>query len=181
MRTLQGQTAAKPPWELALILNPASDSVLARQLVEDLHSLYSYDSVRGYVPKAGGDSRPEDQASIVELQSENDSATSATFPIGANLGNFVGGHWAWDPVPVPKEDDETNREIVSERQFALRTPGNNPFLISYVIKDRPGVQTPTSSIDTFEYNLENNPQDRIFLLARHKTHKRRHAELASPE
>lgn len=164
MRTLQGQPGAKPPWDLALILNPASDSVLARQLVEDLHSLYRYKS-GSYVPRAGGDSRPEDQPSIVELQSENDSATSATFPIGANLGNFVGGHWAWDPVPVPKEDDETNREIVSERQFALKTPGNNPYLISYVIKERPDVRDPDSTADAFEYNLENNPQDRIFFTS----------------
>jgi pimeloyl-ACP methyl ester carboxylesterase len=165
IRTLQGQTAAKPPWDLTLILNPASDSVLARQLVEDLHSLYKYDRVRGYVPRAGGDPRPEDQPTIVELQSENDSATGATFPIGSTLGNFVGGHWAWDPVPVPKEDDETNREIVSERQFALTTPGNNPFPINYVIKDRPDVAKPTSNMDAFEYNLENNPEERIFFTS----------------
>jgi hypothetical protein len=165
MRTLQGQTAAKPPWDLALILNPASDSVLARQLVEDLHGLYRYDSARGYVPRAGGDARPEDQPTIVELQSDNDSATSGTFPIGAGLGNFVGGHWAWDPVPVPKEDDGTNREIVSEREFALRTPGNNRFLVNYVITDCPNAKLPNSSADAFEYNLENNLRDRIFFTS----------------
>ncbi|HEY4782092.1 MAG TPA: hypothetical protein VIH54_09765, partial [Chthoniobacterales bacterium] len=42
LRTLQGQKV-KPPWDLALILNPASDSVLVRQLVRDLESLYRYD------------------------------------------------------------------------------------------------------------------------------------------
>jgi pimeloyl-ACP methyl ester carboxylesterase len=174
MRTLQGQTVAKPPWDLALILNPASDSVLARQLVEDLHSLYSYDAGR-YLPRAGGQSRPEDQPTIVELQSENDTATGGTFPIGTSLGNFVGGHWAWDPVPVPKEDDKTNREIISERQFALKTPGNNPLLISYVIEERPKIPKPQTKADAFEYNLENNPQNRIFF-----TSARQDAESTTP-
>jgi pimeloyl-ACP methyl ester carboxylesterase len=42
LRTLQGQKNVKPPWDLALMLNPASDSVLTRQLVSDLQSLYAY-------------------------------------------------------------------------------------------------------------------------------------------
>jgi hypothetical protein len=41
LRTLQGQKV-RPPWDLALMLNPASDSVLARQLVSDLYNLYNY-------------------------------------------------------------------------------------------------------------------------------------------
>lgn len=51
MRTLQGQNV-RPPWDLALILNPASDAVLARQLVASLDSLYRYDPhSRSHNPK----------------------------------------------------------------------------------------------------------------------------------
>jgi hypothetical protein len=101
LRTLQGQKV-KPPWDLALILNPGSDSVLVRQLVRDLESLYRYDPrpvpdsplkwAGRYEPRSGGDPISENQPMIVELQSENDSATGLTFPIGSSLGVFVGGH-----------------------------------------------------------------------------------------
>jgi hypothetical protein len=100
LRTLQGQQV-KPPWDLALILNPASDSVLVRQLVRDLESLYRYDPrpvpdsplkwAGRYEPRSGGDPISENQPTIVELQSENDSATGLTFPIGSSLGVFVAG------------------------------------------------------------------------------------------
>ena len=143
LRTLQGQKV-KPPWDLALILNPASDSVLVRQLVRDLESLYRYDPrpvpdsplkwAGRYEPRSGGNPISENQPTIVELQSENDSATGLTFPIGSSLGVLVGGHWTWNRVAVPGEsNDPKPRAIVSEREFYLRTPGNSRYLINYVV------------------------------------------------
>jgi hypothetical protein len=164
LRTLQGQKV-RPPWDLALMLNPASDSVLTRQLVSDLHDLYDYspEPVLGnplnwgghFVPKSGGDPIAESQPTVVELQSENDTATGTVFPIGSNAGVIVNGHWAWNQVAVPR-----TRELVSERDFYLSTPGNDNYLVNYEIVRAPG-SFPGNS-DAFEYNLENNPVGGIF-------------------
>jgi pimeloyl-ACP methyl ester carboxylesterase len=171
LRTLQGQNV-KPPWDLALILNPASDSVLARQLVRDLESLYRYDPrpvpdsplkwAGRYEPRSGGNPISENQPTIVELQSENDSATGLTFPIGSSLGVFVGGHWTWNQVAVPGgSTDPKPRAIVSEREFYLSTPGNSRYLINYVVAPWKVPEFPQGS-DAFDYNLQNNSEDGVF-------------------
>jgi pimeloyl-ACP methyl ester carboxylesterase len=171
LRTLQGQKV-KPPWDLALILNPASDSVLVRQLVRDLESLYRYDPrpvpdsplkwAGRYEPRSGGDPISENQPTIVELQSENDSATGLTFPIGSSLGVFLGGHWAWNRVAVPGGSTDPNpRAIISEREFYLHTPGNSRYLINYVVSPWKVLEFPKES-DAFDYNLQNNSEDGVF-------------------
>jgi pimeloyl-ACP methyl ester carboxylesterase len=163
VRTLQGQNV-KPPWDLALILNPASDAVLARQLVASLDSLYRYDPhSRKYVPRDGRDtSLDENQPTVVELQADNDRATGLTFPLGSKLGSMIGGHWAWDKVPVPGWNaDGSPRAVISERQFSLTTPGNNRYLVNYAITPI-DAQKPVGSPDAFDYDLLHNPKDRVF-------------------
>jgi pimeloyl-ACP methyl ester carboxylesterase len=167
LRTLQGQKV-KPPWDLAVMLNPASDSVLARQLVSDLYNLYDYypDPVPGnplhwggyFKPKSGGEPIPESQPTVVELQSENDTATGRVFPIGSKLGVVVDGHWSWNQVQVPR-----TRRMVSERDFYLSTPGNDPYLVNYEIVRSSG--TFPGDWDAFDYNLENNPVGGIFFTS----------------
>ena len=161
LRTLQGQNI-RPPWDLALILNPASDSILARQLVVSLNDLYTYDNRRGYVPRSGGKAVAENQPTIVELQSDNDSATGVTFPLGSSLGKIIGGRWAWNEVPVPGfKADGTPRDVISERDFYLSTPGNNRYLINYVITPYTA-QIPSHASDAFDLNLLNNSKERVF-------------------
>jgi hypothetical protein len=166
MRTLQGQKV-RPPWDLALMLNPASDSVLTRQLVSDLSHLYDYDSspIPGdplhwgghFVPKSGGTPIAESQPTVVELQSENDTATGTVFPIGSKLG--VGhGHWSWNQVAVPR-----TQEAVSESEFYLSTPGNDSYLVNYEIVRSQA--TFSGNSDAFDYNLENNPVGGIFFTS----------------
>jgi hypothetical protein len=159
LRTLQGQKV-KPPWDLALMLNPASDSVLARQLISDLSHLYDYDSRPvsddplhwggHFVPKSGGAPIAESQPTVVELQSENDTATGTVFPIGSKLGVVVNGHWSWNQVAVPR-----TLEAVSEREFYQSTPGNDSYLVNYEIVRSQA--TFSGNSDAFDYNLENNP------------------------
>jgi pimeloyl-ACP methyl ester carboxylesterase len=167
LRSLQGQKV-RPPWDLALMLNPASDSVLARQLVSDLYDLYDYDPnpVPGnplhwggrFLPKSGGDPIAESQPTVVELQSENDTATGTVFPIGSKAGVIVNGHWAWNKVAVPQ-----TRTLVSERDFYQNTPGNDRYLVNYKIVRSQG--TFSSNSDAFEYNLENNPVGGVFFTS----------------
>ena len=162
VRTLQGEKNVRPPWDLALMLNPASDSVLARQLVVDLAQLYRYDAHSGFVPRSGGRPIPENQPTVVELQSENDQATGLTFPVGSTLGSAIGGHWAWDAVPLPEsEPGGVITRTVSEKEFSLRTPGNNPYLVNYIVTPC-NAPRPNTGGDAFDYNLLHNPSNRIF-------------------
>jgi hypothetical protein len=167
LRTLQGQKV-RPPWDLALMLNPASDSVLTRQLVSDLDNLYDYSPtpVPGnplhwgghFVPKSAGDLIAESQPTVVELQSENDTATGTVFPIGSKLGVMFNGHWSWNQVAVPRTKD-----IISEREFYLSTPGNDHELVNYEIVPSQG--TFPGNSDAFDYNLENNPVGGVFFTS----------------
>jgi hypothetical protein len=167
LRTLQGQKV-RPPWDLALMLNPASDSVLARQLVSDLYNLYDYDPnpIPGnpihwgghFVPKSGGDSIPESQPTVVELQSENDTATGTVFPIGSKAGVIVDWHLKWNQVAIPR-----SQKLVSERDFYLSTPGNDNYLVNYEIV--PAQRKYAGDLDAFDYNLENNPVGGIFFTS----------------
>jgi pimeloyl-ACP methyl ester carboxylesterase len=170
LRTLQGQKV-RPPWDLAMMLNPASDSVLTRQLVSDLSNLYDYypDPIPGdplqwgghFVPKSGGDPIAESQPTVVELQSENDTATGTVFPIGSKAGVIVGAHWSWNRVAVPG-----TQKVVSERDFYLSTPGNDSYLVNYEIVRSPG--TFPGDSDAFDYNLENNPVGGVFFTSARK-------------
>jgi hypothetical protein len=165
LRTLQGQKNVKPPWDLALMLNPASDSILTRQLVGDLQSLYTYspDPVPGdilhfggkFTPNSGGDPIPESQPTVVELQSDNDTATHDVFPIGTTAGVMAGGHWSWNQVAVPR-----TQKLVSEREFYLSTPGNDSYLVNHEIV--PSSETFSGQSDALDYNLNHNPVNGVF-------------------
>jgi hypothetical protein len=109
-----------------------------------------------YVARSGGgDPIAESQPTVVELQSENDTATGTVFPIGSNAGVIVNGHWAWNQVEVPR-----TRNLVPERDFYLSTPGNDNYLVNYEIVRSPG--TFSGDSDAFDYNLEHNPVGGIF-------------------
>lgn len=155
IQTLQGQQVVKPPWDLAIVLNPASDAVLARQMVSSLDQLYKQYRRAGFLLEN------ENQPFVVELASQNDRATGVTFPVGASLGALIGGHWAWNQVDIPSGDLQDPRAPVSERKFYLSTPGNNPYLINYAIAelDPPG---PVGRTDAFDANLTGNREKRIF-------------------
>jgi hypothetical protein len=181
LRTLQGLQNVKPPWDLALMLNPASDSVLTRQLVGDLQSLYTYSEKPApgdllhwggqFNPISGsGNSIPENQPTVVELQSENDTATGTVFSIGSKAGVVVDGHWGWNQVKAPASD-----QTISERDFYLSTPGNNKYLVNYEI-DHPNPEddllkkfkNDPEQRDAFDYNLDHNPVGGIFYTSETK-------------
>jgi hypothetical protein len=120
LRTLQGQKV-RPPWDLALMLNPASDSVLTRQLVSDLDNLYDYSPapIPGdplhwgghFVPKSGGALIPESQPTVVELQSENDTATGTVFPIGSKLVHQVSDWGSGVAIKMGRRQRATKEHI----------------------------------------------------------------------
>jgi hypothetical protein len=158
IQTFQGQQEVKPPWDLAIVLNPASDAVLARQMISSLNQLSRQH------PRSGILSNSQNQPLVVELSSENDRATGLTFPIGASLGAFIGGNWAWNQVDVPG-DSEQPRPPMSERKFYLSTPGNNPYLINYAVAEMDSVGSVDEKGDAFNVNLLRNRDRRIFFTS----------------
>jgi hypothetical protein len=92
------------------------------------------------------------------LQSENDSATGAVFPIGSKAGVFFNGHWGWNRVAVPR-----TQKVVSESDFYLSTPGNDRYLVNYeIVRSQ---RTFPGDSDAFDYNLLNHPIGGIFFTS----------------
>ena len=55
------------------------------------------------------------------------------------------------------------RNLVSEGDFYLSTPGNDSYLVNYEIVRSPG--TFSGDSDAFDYNLQNNPVGGVFFTS----------------
>jgi pimeloyl-ACP methyl ester carboxylesterase len=95
------------PADLILMVNPASDSILTRQMIAAL-----------YDPSTAN-KRPF----LVSLTSSADMATGLAFHVSTSLAATTK---AFDQVQVPGSD-----RLESEEQFYTTTPGHNEFLINY--------------------------------------------------
>jgi hypothetical protein len=95
------------PADLMIVVNPASDSILARQMIA---ALYSRDT-EGTRPL------------FVSITSTRDSATGTLFPIGTGLASVSKG---FNKVRVPGPANTAE----SERKFYTSTPGHNRMLIN---------------------------------------------------
>ena len=119
------------PWDMAVAFNSADSSIGSRQLIAELNYLYKYDEKRhAYVARTSLESGvviEENRPFLVILQSENDQATGAYFPIGTGVYNTLNLRFHWDKVSVPG----THHLKVSEEKFYTQTPGNNPYLVNY--------------------------------------------------
>src|SRR5881398_2902398 len=114
------------PWDMAVAFNSAAGSIGTRQLMAEFDYLYKYDPQRhAYVSRSNlGEETSavsENRPALVFLQSENDLATGAMFPIGTGLTNTVNLRYHWQKVPVPGG----NGQKVSESEFYTHTPGND--------------------------------------------------------
>jgi len=99
------------PADLILLLNPASDSILTRQMIAALYSRH-LENTREFV---------------VSLTSIADTATGTAFPAGMNLAAVTKG---FNQVLVPGA-----AHTESERKFFTTTPGHNKFLINHETED----------------------------------------------
>jgi len=93
------------PADLILMVNPASDSILTRQMIAALYDP-STEKTRPF---------------LVSLTSSADMATGTAFHLGTSLAATTK---AFNDVPVPGSP-----RLESERQFYTTTPGHNQFLI----------------------------------------------------
>jgi hypothetical protein len=128
------------PADLILVVNPAADSVLARQMISAL-----------YIRKTEN-TRPL----FVSITSSGDWATGTFFPIGTSMASISKG---FNSVEAPGPGDRPE----SEREFYTHTPGHNEFLINHVTEKLPETIA-SHGIPAFETNLRHNLTGEVFTL-----------------
>lgn len=129
------------PADLMIVVNPASDSILTRQMIDAL-----------YVRKTEG-SRPL----FVSITSTADWATGTFFPIGTGLAAMTKG---FNQVEVPGSSHRSE----SEREFDTTTPGHNQTLINhYTLNLQKTIAAPQGH-PALETNLEHNLGGGVFTL-----------------
>ena len=117
------------PADLILLLNPASDSILTRQMIAALYSRHLEDT----------------REFVVSMTSTADEATGLAFPAGTKLAAVTK---TFNDVRVPGPDAQTE----SERTFYTSTPGHNPLLINHETDDLHRT-LPGNGKSAFENNL----------------------------
>jgi len=100
------------PADLILLLNPASDSILTRQMIAALYSRH-LENTREF---------------LVSLTSTADAATGVAFPVGTSLAAVTK---SFNEVRVPGP----SMQVETERDFFTTTPGHNKFLINHTTED----------------------------------------------
>ena len=129
------------PADLVIVVNPAADSILARQMIAALYSR-----------KTEG-ARPL----FVSITSTGDWATGTVFPIGTGLASVSKG---FNKVPAPG----TNGTMHNEREFYTSTPGHNEMLINHVTLNLQKTITSPQGHPALETNLEHNLSADVFAL-----------------
>lgn len=129
------------PADLMIAVNPASDSILARQMIDALYVRHTEDT------------RPL----FVSITSTGDWATGTFFSIGTGLAAMSKGFNKVD-VPGPLEKTE------SERDFYTSTPGHNEALINHVTLNLQKTITSPQGHRALETNLEHNLSADVFTL-----------------
>lgn len=137
---MHGHAAAERslPADLILMVNPASDSILTRQMIAALHSRHTEKS------------RPF----LVSLTSTADAATGKAFPLSTSLAATTK---AFNEVGVPGGD---KRE--SERRFYTTTPGHNELLINHETIKLPKTINAPGGLDALQTNLSHNLAAEVF-------------------
>ena len=126
------------PADLILMVNPASDSILTRQMIAALYSRHTENS------------RPF----LVSLTSTGDAATGTAFPVSTSLAATTK---VFNDVVVPGEDEREN-----ERRFYTATPGHNRFLINHeTVKLEKTINAP-DGLNALQTNLSHNLTGEVF-------------------
>ena len=129
------------PADLMIAVNPASDSILARQMIAALYS------------RKTENTRPL----FVSITSTGDWATGTFFPIGAGLASVSKG---FNKVRAPGPDNMPE----SERNFYTSTPGHNGMLINRATVDLHKTINSPQGHPALETNLEHNLVGDVFTL-----------------
>ena len=125
------------PADLILMVNPASDSILTRQMIAALYDP-STEKTRPF---------------LVSMTSSADMATGTAFHLGTSLAATTK---AFNDVPVPG-----SHRLESERQFYTTTPGHNQFLINYET-EKLAKTIEAHGLTALQTNLSHNLSGEVF-------------------
>jgi hypothetical protein len=129
------------PADLIVALNPASDSIITREMIAALYSRH-LEGTRQFV---------------ISLTSAGDSATGLWFPIGTTIAAVSK---VFDPVTVPGSSDK----VVSEHRFYTSTPGHNDLLVNRKTVNLNRTVDNPSGKSAFEYNLSADIENDTFAI-----------------
>jgi hypothetical protein len=131
------------PADLTLVLNPAADSILSRQIISALNQWKT------------ANTRPL----FISVTSTADWATGTVFPIGTSFASLTK---AFPRVADPGTDKEE-----SERHFFTSTPGHNAALVNHEVQMANLPFTPRAGLSALEMNLSGGlPPDTVVLPAK---------------
>jgi hypothetical protein len=114
----RGHTKILPPADMILLLNSASESIYAKELMDMFRRAHFSGDISSRRPL------------ILSVTSEGDVATGNLFPIGTTLSNALGTFRQYQRTQ--KYDGATTR--VPQSKFFTTTPGWNDHLISHRVK-----------------------------------------------
>lgn len=129
------------PADLMIAVNPASDSILTRQMIAALYS------------RRTENTRPL----FVSITSTGDWATGTFFPLGAGLAAISKG---FNQVGAPGPA----QRMESERTFYASTPGHNEMLVNHFTLDLHETIRSPRGHPALETNLEHNLSAGVFAL-----------------
>ena len=144
------------PADLIITLNPASDSILTRQMVASLDSRLTLQG-RNYVSTSEiTKSLPGNRSVVVAIAAKNDRVNTRLFPLGANLATFGK---QWNEVSTPGHPSDRR----SEKSYFTATPGHHELLANYEVKPLGATPPPSVGENGVDANLSlPNLDDRIF-------------------
>lgn len=120
------------PADLMLVVNPASDSILSRQMIAALYN------------RRTEHTRPL----FISITSSADRATGLAFPLGTEAAALTK---AFNSVAVPGP----YRRTETERAFFTSTPGHNRLLLNHVTERLPNTIN-SRGVPALETNLQHN-------------------------
>ena len=156
-----------PPADMILLLNSASESIYAKELMDMFRRAHF-----------SGEVNPE-RPLILSVTSEGDWATGDLFPAGADLSNALGTFRTYKRNA--KYDGAA--ELLDQREFFTTTPGWNEHLISHrvvclnpgelrKVKNPNGSEDGASSLDpSFDINLEAHDSNLLKFCTEPEGHK----------
>ncbi|HXM74892.1 MAG TPA: hypothetical protein VN904_06440, partial [Chthoniobacterales bacterium] len=129
------------PADLILVVNPASDSILSRQMIAALYT------------RKTENARPF----FVSITSTGDAATGVAFPVGSSL---AATSKAFNDVAPPGPPGK----VESERRYYTSTPGHNESLINHTtLNIHKSIHAP-NNLPALETNLSHNLSAEVFAL-----------------